>query len=157
MLPAVTGETGATRCRVTTYVQRRDRLMAAGLCMPAVVLLIVMLMLEECSPASSGTNGSPSADREAGYRALEQHAWQQGLRFPKVEIREDAETGARGLFVKQEAEIAAGEPLVVVPASFALISTHVLERLRRHSMSVVPEIQALSAPQLLVGRLLQVT
>jgi hypothetical protein len=125
--------------------------MSAGLCRPAVVLL--MLMLEECSPASSGTN----ADREAAYRALERHAWQQGLRFPKVEIREDAETGVRGLFVKQEAEIAAGEPLIIVPASFALISTHVLERLRRHSMSVVPEIQALSAPQLLVGRLLQVT
>ena len=106
-----------------------------------------------CSLASAGTNVSYTP-REA-YRELERHAFQKGLRFPKVHIKEDVATGARGLFVKPQEEIAAGEPIIVLPGSFALISTSIFERLGQHSMKVAPEIEALTASQLLASRLLE--
>jgi len=128
------------------------------------VLLMLQLTSGTATGAASETDsGQLSAD---SYRRLADLAWQRGARFPKVEIGLDA-SGQRGLFVIQGEEIEAGEPIIIMPGSFAIRSSEVLQRFKTrtgkaggnnrgaHTDAIPPEIEGMTAAQLLMGRLLE--
>lgn len=115
---------------------------------PTLLALLPVLLAQLCSSGENST--SIRGHRAALHEALQERAWRRGVRFPKVEILEAA--GMRGLFVRASAAaIEPGEPIVVLPGSFALLSSEVLARFEH----VPPQIADMPASQLLAGRLLE--
>ena len=118
---------------------------------PTILSLLLLLLLH----ARARGNEEGGGDKAQGYQQLEALAWRRGARFPKVEVRTDAETGERGLFVKTGQVIEVGEPILVVPGTFALLSEAVLQPFRRSGAAVPPGIAALTAHERLMLRLLE--
>jgi hypothetical protein len=117
---------------------------------------------------ASGTATGEASEKKGTdrYKRLADLAWQRGARFPKVEIGLDGK-GLRGLFVKQGEEIEAGEPIIIMPGSWAIRSSEVLKRFKArtdkaggnnrgaHTDAIPPEIGGMTTGQLLMGRLLE--